>query len=477
MSFRKSTIISVFVSLTLGLGMFYMAHLFLPSPSGEGYVVLSLDASYEDRYIGELLERGNWGNYISESTQWVFWDDFGELVQIALEAYGERVEPFDPRNDGYAGRLQSFFVHGDRRFFFIPLSTDFWGIPREKIEESLARCLAGIPFQVEFPGVSRPLWIYAFFFAAASVGMLLFSGAPWIGISLLPLLAALSYPGPAGFALSASLTALFGLLLQPLREFFIARHYRRHYVGINKKPVFFKSQWGMIPLFLVIYGVICYLGRFPVFLGAGGIFSFFLILGLSLWAESKKGTRMGHIRFIPVPISVPFSGIAKFSRIMLPFALGSLGALFLPPLILGSGYAAADNPPVSAKWQEYMINSEEYQAHAAFQASFSLRPLRIDGDTPDHGEYLRYHRADDGLIGEYSAVPDDHVREITPFPLEDLMNFLARREHIRPLVYTPGDLLSALMVLFFCIPIFFPFGRKHSKKKRLLVYNDKRIAA
>lgn len=467
----------MFVSLSLGLGMIYMAHLFLPSPGGEGYAVLSLDVSCEDRYIGELLERGNWGNYISESTQWVFWDNFEELVQISLESYGKRVESFDPRNDGYAGRLESFFVHGGRRFFFIPLSADFWGISREKIEESLARCLEGIPFQVEFPSVSRPLGIYALLFAAASVGMLLFSGAPRAGISLLPLLAALSYLGPGGFALSASLTALFGLLLQPLREFFVSRRYRRHYAGIAKKTRLFKFQWGAIPLFLVIYGAICCLGSFPIFLGAGGIFSFFLILGLSLWAESKRGTAMGHIRFVPVPISLPFPGMGTFSRIMLPFALGSLGALFLPSLILGSGYALGDNPPVSVEWQEYTINPGEYEAHAAFQASFSLRPLRPGGDNPENGEYLRYHRAEDGLIGDYSAAEDGHLREIAPFPLEDLMNFLTRREHIRTLVYTPRDMIPVFMVLFFCIPVFFLRGRRHSKKKRLLVYNDKRIAA
>jgi hypothetical protein len=477
MYFKGSTIISIFVSVTLGLGMFYLTYGFLPPSRGEGYAVLSLDASYEDRYIGELLEQGNWGNYISESTQWVFWDDFGELVQLPLESYEDRVVPFDPRNDGYARRLESFFVHGGKRFFFIPLSTDFWGIPREKTEESLARCLGSIPFQVEFPGVYRPLGIYALLFAAAAVGMILLSGAPWAGISLLPLLAAVSYPGPGGFALATSLTALLGLLLQPLREFFISRRYRHHYPGIIKKNRIFKIQSGMILLFLVIYGAICFLGRFPVFFGAGGLFSFFLILGVSLWAESKEGTKMGHIRFVPVPISVPPPGTGKFFRIMIPFALGSLGALFLPPLILGSGYTAGDNPPVSTKWQDYMINFEEYEAHAAFQVSFSLKPLRIGGVNREHGEYLRYHRAGDGLIGDYSAVEDNHAREIPPFPLEDLMNFLTRREPAQALVYTPRDLLSVFMVLFFCIPAFFPIGYTHSKKNRLLVYNERRIAA
>jgi hypothetical protein len=61
--------------------------------------------------------------------------------------------------------------------------------------------------------------------------------------------------------------------------------------------------------------------------------------------------------------------------------------------------------------------------------------------------------------------------------LEDLMSFLVRREYTQPPVNTPGELFPAFGVLFLCIPAFLPIRRRHSKKKRLLVYNDKRIAA
>jgi hypothetical protein len=471
MSYRTATAVSLVVSFALGLGVFYLVHRSLPPPQGGGYAVLSLDAAYEDRYIGELLARGKWENYISVSTQWVFWDDFGELVQIPLDSYGERVEPFDPRNDGYARRLESFFVHDGKRFFFIPLPPVFGGASGEKAAEDLARCLGDIPFRVEFPGASRPLGVYAFLFAGAAVGMVLLSGAPRIGIRLLPLLAALSCRGPGGFALAALLTALFGLLLRPLREFFISRRYRNQYIKINEKKGGSPFFWGMFFLFLAVYGVFCYLGRFSALLGGMGIGSFFLILGLSLWAESTGGIKMGHVRFVPVPISVHSPGIRVFSRIMAPFALGALASLFLPPLIFGY------TPPVPAERQGELISPGEYETHAAFQASFSLRPLRTGGDDPGEGEYLRYRRGEDGLIGDYSAVEDDRGGEIPPFPLEDLMNFLARREYAQPPANTPGELFPVLGALFLCIPSFLPIGQRHSKKKKLLVYNDKRIAA
>jgi hypothetical protein len=307
--------------------------------------------------------------------------------------------------------------------------------------------------------------------------MLLLSGAPRIGISLIPLLGALSYWGPVGFALAASLTALFGLLLQPGREFFISRCYQSRYTKMGKKTGTLRFRWGVSPLFAAVYGIICFLGSFPLSLGIAGIFSFFIILGLSLWAETKGGAGMDHVRFVPVPISVCSMGIKGFSRIMVPFALGSLGALVLPSLIIGPNNAAGDNLLIPAEWRGYMINAGEYEAHTAFQASFSLKPFRTGEDNQDNGEYLRYHRGGDGLIGDFSAIEDDRTREIPPFPLEDLMNFLSRREYTRSPVSTSGDLFSVLVVLFFCIPVFLPIQQGHSKKKRLLVYNEKRIAA
>ena len=476
MTYRTATAVSLFVSFALGFGVFYMAPRSLPPSGGGGYAVLSLDAAYDDRYIGELLAQGKGKNYISESTQWVFLDDFGELVRLPLDSYWQRVEPFDPRNDGYARRLESFFVHDGKRFFFIPLSPDFLGASGEKLEDDLARCLGDIPFRVEFPGASRPLGLYALLFAGAALGMVLLSGAPRIGIRLLPLLAALSSQGPGGFALAAFLTALFGLLLRPLREFFISRRYRNQYIQINKKNGESPFFWGSLLLFLAGYGVLCYLGRFSAVLGLTGVVSFFLILGLSLWAESRGGLKMGHVRFVPVPISVHSPGLRVFSRVMAPFALGSLASLFLPPLVL-PGYAAGGVPQAPAERQGDLISPGEYETHAAFQASFSVRPLRAGGDDPGEGGYLRYRRGEDGLIGDYSAVEDNRGGEIPPFPLEDLMNFLARREYAQGPVNTSGELFPIFGALFLCIPGFLPIGQRHSKKKRLLVYNDKRIAA
>ncbi|MDR1108032.1 MAG: hypothetical protein LBL19_03250 [Spirochaetaceae bacterium] len=477
MPLKTASLVSLFVSAALGFAVFYIDYRSLPPILGKGYAVVSLDASRDDRYIGELLARGNWGNYISESTQWVFWDDFGELARIPLDSYADRVEPFDPRNDGYAGRLESFFVHDGKRFFFIPLPPDYLGNSGERLTADLSRCFGDIPFRVELPGASRPLGIYAVLFAGAAVGMVLLSRAAWTGISLLPLLAALCYRGPGGFALASVLTALFALVREPLGDFFISRRYWDRYAAIAKKSGKGPSFWGALSFFLAAYGGICYLGRIPVSLALAGIVSGALILGLSLLAESKRGIKMGHVRFVPVRISVYAGRGGAYSRVMAPFALASLGALLLPSLLAGPASAVVHGALSQAEPPGEVIRPGEYEAHAAFQASFSLRPLRTGVDAPDPGPYLRYHRGNDGLIGDYAAMEDAGVGEIPPFPLEDLMNFLAHRNYAPAPAAAPEDRLPVFGALLLCIPIFLQIGQRHGKKKGLLVYNDKRIAA
>jgi hypothetical protein len=127
MSLPKSVGVSITVSLLCG-GLVFVLSYGLPGRQkpalgrggapGEGFAALTLDASYPDRQIRELLAYGGVKTAIGESSQWVFLEDFGGLEQVPLDRYWERVEPFDPRNDGYAERLQSFFVfNGERRIF------------------------------------------------------------------------------------------------------------------------------------------------------------------------------------------------------------------------------------------------------------------------------------------------------------------------------------------------------------------------
>ena len=119
---------AVLVSLTLGALLLFWA---LLQPGGGRWAVVYTGAGLKERKIaGMLKEKGL--DCVSESTVWVLLDDFSELKQIPLDQYDDFVEPFDPRNDGYAEKLRSFFVQaGIRRFF----------VEREPCIICIVRCL------------------------------------------------------------------------------------------------------------------------------------------------------------------------------------------------------------------------------------------------------------------------------------------------------------------------------------------------
>lgn len=343
------------------------------------WALLEVDALLPDRYIGELLSRAEMENYISESTQWVFLNDFGELNRIPLDEFPDRLEDFDPRHDGYAERLSAFFVPGETRRFFIPLSPVFSGSGRAKFEKNIAGSLGDIPHSLSFFGKPRSL-------------------------------------------------------LGPLVIFVIAS-------------------------------------------------AFFIALGIFIKKSLKKpGVRragsLTHVRFVPVQIldqgpsfAVPWLAFP----LTLAFVL-SLLVFFLFPLQSGK-----------TNWPgEFLVGAEEYARHAAFQVSFPRRPL--SGAEAEGGlnqpEYLRYYLGDDGLIAgtEDFSAPDDGLiagtAEIPPFPLKDLMEFLAGEglpeKELPPLRYL--FIPAALLTLALC-SAFFRGGKIRYKKMKVFMMNDKRAAA
>jgi hypothetical protein len=485
MSFRKSVLISVVSSLILGALAVLIAGRSVPRTAGQGYAVLTLDASYADRSIGAILSRGGIEAYISESTQWVYLDDFGELRQISLDEYRDQVESFDLRDDGYAERLRSFFVRDGKRRLFIPFSFNFPGETPAAFEKRLA--LLGLPpFSLEFLGFSRSLWPGGLLFILAAVFTLILSGTPLLTAAFLPLFAALAYAGSTGFALSVVLIALFKVLLDPVREFFVSRRYGNagSFRGPGKRLRSFKVLWIVVPVFLMIYGLIAWLGRFPGILAAAVLPSFLGLLGICLWTESNRGENQGHIQFLPVPIRDASPRPLYFFRPLVPFALASLGAFFSPLLFPGPSFspgAVPEEPPP--------ISKEDYQTHAAFQLSFSVNSLEGEGHGDDsgtdeaRGSYVRYYLGEDGLIAGTRGYDGEFIRrdrendDIPPFPLEKLVEFLENYNHADAGNFRWGDIAPVLIALGLCLPGTLRWGRKGRRGGKHFIYTDKRIAA
>ncbi|GHU05902.1 hypothetical protein FACS1894147_12530 [Spirochaetia bacterium] len=320
------------------IAAFLAAVFFAAAPlaaENNSWALLELDAEWPDRYIGELLSQGKVNGSVSESSQWVFLNDFGELSRVPLDEFPDRLEDFDPRHDGYAERLSAFFVRGDTRRFFIPLPEAFSELSRVKLERSIAGSLGDIPYTLRFFGSSRSLWWYLVIFV----------------------IAAAVFITPALFIKRPQ--------IKPLRR-----------------------------------------------------------------VKRKGGLR--HARFVPVQI---LGGRPSAAPLAFPLALMLAVTLaVLSPLLASVIFPA---PSQKVNWPgEVLVEAEEYARHAAFQISFPLRQLSGDmaGGGLNQTEYLRYYIGDDGLIAgaEDFAAPEYGLiagsAEIPPFPLKDLMEFLAGKD-------------------------------------------------
>jgi hypothetical protein len=505
--------------------MVFLVLTWIPWGSNRGYAVLAVDASYPDRFIGDLLASEAapdfTRNYISESTQWVFLDDFGTLQRIPLDTYRDRVEPFDPRDDGYAEKLRSFFVREGKRLFFMPIpplasdsgAADPWLTKRRitALEASITPVLGKIPFSLTFLGHEQPRLFYFLLFVLAGGATIAFSGEPALFMALLPVLGALTFAGPPGLALGAALAVLSGTVAEPIRDRWAAHRYRLDPAGHYGKlyPVL-AVPLGTALFFLGIFGILYGIsppagnltgavqGKSLALLGTAGLVCSGGILWLLLWIEANQGNDQDHVRFMPVRI-MEATNWGRINRTLIPFALASLAALYGPQM--SEGLRTYHDPGFIAD-PRYLIDAAAYETHAAYQVSFSFIPL---GRGPEPSlpvvNYRQYRLGEDGLIAEEFSTgaegdpPPSLAGEypygepvIPPFPLEDLIAFLEGFSHT-----TGGELngvtalriisLSMLgLVLFLMAPGVYRRGlrwytQRAGKKKHILVYNEKRIAA
>jgi hypothetical protein len=488
MSFRKAALMTVILSLGLSAAIGVSIRLLLP-PAG-AYGVLRVDASCPDKEAGALLRELNIG-YISESTQYVYLDDFDSLRPVPLDEYRDRIEDFDPRNDGYAEKLRSFFIRDGKRYFYIPLSGK---LNARSLAGKLAPVMGDLPgYSLEIPGSPRPLLPQGILFIPAAAGLLLLLRPSLPALSLLPLLGAAAFLGPPGFALGGILSALFSLFLEPLRGWFISRRYARRPRPQDlrgrkpfwKTPLFrgehFRLRLLAGGIFPAAYGLICLSGDIPPVPALALAAAFFIVLGFSLRAESKRGLEQGHIRFFPVPIAGA-SGEPFFPVSILPFSLAAVLSLFLsalPPGFYGSPVSTGGD----LSRELSLVREEDYLNHLAFQASFSLTPLDERADSA----YESYYLGEDGLIagvledsgGDRGGSPSPETgvprdRDFPPFPLADLTAFLEKGD---PRPETRESPVPAVLGGLLCIPVLLRAAFRYRKKKKMLVYSDKRIAA
>lgn len=449
--FLRSFLFFIFMIIISSICVFFLGKFIIPADVRGLYAVLSVDKDNDDKTVRRLLEEGNLssGGIISESTQWVLLDEFDSVSIIPLDEFHKRILPFDPRNDGYAEKLSSFFVHDNLRRFFIPLT----GTNSAVLEKQLKNLLGDISFSVTYYGIERPYKLYFILFAAASACAIILSlvkkqRGHFFSFLLLPVLTPLSFFAAAGIALSSLIFGFIFLLREPLGEFF----YVARLSSANRKPPLFsrhifepyKSYLPVIIFFIFSICAIAYLYKIqPVFLILVITITFALYL-FSLRALSNYG--LSHKRFNPLHILRRRNIETDFSLYMLPFIAASITAIFISPGISGN---LMSNDEIS-----FQLDKSDYYSHLNYQLSFSLRQLdSLNSNYPD------YSLDNDGLPDstaqntiEYSDPP-----EFPSFPLEHLLSFLSgvnSDNKMRPESYSiPFNNFYLFFMIIFLIPL------------------------
>ena len=461
--------------------------------AGNGYAVLAVDESLNDRHVRESLASLGLGGVVSESTQEILMDDFGALKMIPLDSYHDEIETFDPRNDGYAEKLRSFFVQGGKRFFFIPMD-EISAIRIGKLKKQLVLLLGDTQFSLFFPEYKGNPFLYFALLAAACAGVLYLSRSRRLFILGLPVILAFCRIGFYSFVLAAIMTGMWELCREPLGELSAVRYYARRpfdyagngFNGLLRRLRPYRLNLFLFLIFAVFLAVVCYTAALPPFPVALGCLCFFFLYMLAFWIEARRMRENRHVPFTPV-LMAPFRvRTFSFFPLLLPFAAVSLLALFfslLFPVFSGPGEKAHFIDSHS------FVSSDDYELHAGFQKSFSYRPMSREGGTGilKGEEYLRYYLGEDGLIGGGIDSVERKEAYLPPFPLEKLMGFLLN--YYKPgaggeIVPLPGSSLmnfkewiSVAIILAGCLLDLLHGGFRSSKRKKLPVFRDRRIAA
>ena len=480
MNLRSSFLLAI-ISLSFGLTVFYFFSIFSPreSFSGEGCIILVFDETEDDRIIQENLALVGLDDFVSKSKQKVFIDGFVTFRMIPLDTFFGEIEAFDPRDDGYAARLSSFFVRDGKQYFYYYFNQT-QGIRARELEQQLNTIL-DIPFNLYILGQNRSFFWDFIFLAAACLSAFLFSRSKRSYFFQLPVLFALGWAGPAAIVLAGFFSGIIELLKEPLLELSAARRYNRRsldYAGIGMKGIRERLKPFKINLYLVflfsffifLFSILVNLSLIPVIIG---FLSFFILIFLSFHFESDRDKQ--HKRFVPV-VLFPFK-INTFSLFpfLLPFALMSIVILFFPHVFFQPSESSIIIEP------EYLISSEEHARHIEFTRFFSYRDINQNIDEP----YSHYYLGEDGLIaGAYPYdIPWAEDLYDIHFPLEKLMTFLLN--YSKPAVdnITPNAGVNVplnqwvfiFIILAVCIMDLFRRGKPQKKKAAL--WGDKRIAA
>jgi len=424
MSFFRSVLLASLISLLAAIGLLFIGSAMGYEEFRGGYALLITDDTIEDEAILSRLESGDLffgGSPVSESSQWVLLDEFDSIKRIPLNQFSSRIFPFDPRNDGYAGKLRDVFVRDGKRFIYLPLFAGNW--KANFLDKKFNELMGDIPVSVEYYGIGRPLSLFFIVYAAASVILLIMCYVKRKVhrsivniIPMIPVLSSLGFFGAAGIGSAALLFALFIMLKEPLNE--LVNPPPSIKKGKNFKTIYkeiiapYKFYWLFVPVFLAALSILVIFSQLKVLFLIAVTIASFAVFFFSLKIVIFSGVE--HKRFNPLMILRRRFPEFVFPMYILPFVIGAFLTMFFTPFMSGT-YDSGNKFDV-------IVTEQDYYDHLTYQTSFSTRRL---GGGEESSSYPAFSFDTDGLIlmNKTSAVQSVKMSDFPNFPLKQLMDF------------------------------------------------------
>jgi hypothetical protein len=423
MSFFRSVLLASLISLLAAIGLLFIGSAMGYEEFRGGYAVLITDDTIQDEAILSRLESGDLffgGSPVSESSQWVLLDEFDSIKRIPLDQFSSRIFPFDPRNDGYAGKLRDVFVRDGKRFIYLPLFAGNW--KANFLDKKFNELMGDIPVSVEYYGIGRPLSLFFIVYAAASVILLIMCYVKRKVhrsivniIPMIPVLSSLGFFGAAGIGSAALLFALFIMLKEPLND--LVNPPPSIKKGKDFKTIYkeiiapYKFYWLFVPVFAAALSILVIFSQLKVLFLIAVTIASFAVFFFSLKIVIFSGVE--HKRFNPLMIVRRRFPEFVFPMYILPFVIGAFLTMFFTPFMSGT-YDSGNK-------FDAIVTEQDYYDHLTYQTSFSTR--RLGGG--EFSSYPAFSFDTDGLIlmNKTGTAQSVKLSDFPNFPLKQLMDF------------------------------------------------------
>jgi hypothetical protein len=373
----------------------------------------------------EALERiaaaAGTGAPAAEAVSWVYLCGFDELEKVTLNDWDARVEPWDPRNDGYADALKAVFAHNGKHYAFFHLrGAGPWARRafRRAAEQSLGPSGGEAGF---LSGARNPLPGFLLCLAASFAALLLFPKKRSFLLLAAPSLGALGLAGPAGVSAAGLLGAL-ACLWGPLEKDMAS-------IGARQALRERRAECLAGLVLAALGGAAAALGAIPPFAAPAALAG---VLGTGLAAAwgGRRGRGRGRHHFEPLQMLPAGGPDLSFIKVTVPFAAAAMVLLCVETVQAGGLSAFKDDEAIPLEALP-VLSEKAFEAHAAFQAGFPYTrlvphpaPHPAGGGGRGAASYPHYERGADGLIREAGEAPRAAL-EWERSPLAELSAFAA----------------------------------------------------